>query len=160
MNILIVKTSSLGDVIHMLPAITDAVRAIPSLNVDWLIEEPFAPHPGLAPCRPKRHFHRYAPLEKKSRPSDDMAGNQGSLPNTAQKKLRSDHRQPRPTEKRHLDSYGQRRSCRIRPSKHSRTTGLAFLRQGPQGISPTPCHSTEPATSGFGFRLPPTDRRA
>lgn len=50
MNILIVKTSSLGDVIHMLPAITDAVRAIPSLNVDWLIEEPFAPIPAWHPA--------------------------------------------------------------------------------------------------------------
>jgi heptosyltransferase-1 len=44
------QTSSLGDVIHMLPAITDAARAIPSLNVDWLVEEPFAPIPAWHPA--------------------------------------------------------------------------------------------------------------
>jgi len=50
MNILIVKTSSLGDVIHMLPAITDAAQAIPNLNVDWLVEEHFAPIPAWHPA--------------------------------------------------------------------------------------------------------------
>ncbi|HET8706060.1 MAG TPA: lipopolysaccharide heptosyltransferase 1, partial [Pseudomonadales bacterium] len=39
MKVLIVKTSSLGDVIHTLPAITDAVRAIPDIEFDWLVEE-------------------------------------------------------------------------------------------------------------------------
>lgn len=38
MRILIVKTSSIGDVIHTLPAVTDAVRAIPGLVCDWVIE--------------------------------------------------------------------------------------------------------------------------
>lgn len=46
MNILIVKTSSLGDIIHMLPAITDAAQAIPNLQVDWLVEESFAAIPA------------------------------------------------------------------------------------------------------------------
>jgi heptosyltransferase-1 len=50
MNILIVKTSSLGDVIHMLPAITDAARAIPNLQVDWLVEESFAAIPAWHPA--------------------------------------------------------------------------------------------------------------
>ena len=34
LRILIVKTSSLGDVIHMLPAVTDAARTRPGLVVD------------------------------------------------------------------------------------------------------------------------------
>ena len=46
MNILIVKTSSLGDVIHMMPAISDAAQAIPNLKIDWLVEEPFAAIPA------------------------------------------------------------------------------------------------------------------
>jgi len=33
MNLLIIKTSSLGDVVHMLPALTDAAAAIPGLRV-------------------------------------------------------------------------------------------------------------------------------
>jgi heptosyltransferase-1 len=41
MKILIVKTSSMGDVIHALPAITDLARAIPDLTIDWVVEETF-----------------------------------------------------------------------------------------------------------------------
>ncbi|WCF12252.1 lipopolysaccharide heptosyltransferase I [Edwardsiella piscicida] len=42
MRILMVKTSSMGDVIHTLPALTDAQQAIPGLCVDWVVEEGFA----------------------------------------------------------------------------------------------------------------------
>lgn len=49
-NILIVKTSSLGDVVHMLPAISDAVRQQPDLCIDWLVEEGFAEVPGWHPA--------------------------------------------------------------------------------------------------------------
>ncbi len=50
LRILIVKTSSLGDVIHMLPAVTDAARARPGLVVDWLVEEGFAAIPAWHPA--------------------------------------------------------------------------------------------------------------
>lgn len=46
MRLLIVKTSSLGDVIHMLPAVTDAAKARSGLIVDWLVEESFAAIPA------------------------------------------------------------------------------------------------------------------
>lgn len=46
MRILIVKTSSLGDVVHTLPALTDAVQAIPGLRADWVVEESFAEIPA------------------------------------------------------------------------------------------------------------------
>lgn len=45
MKILIVKTSSLGDVIHTLPAVSDAVSAIPEIEFDWVVEEDFAEIP-------------------------------------------------------------------------------------------------------------------
>lgn len=50
MKLLVVKTSSLGDVIHMLPAVTDAARAHPGLVVDWLVEEGFAAIPAWHPA--------------------------------------------------------------------------------------------------------------
>ena len=50
LRLLIVKTSSLGDVIHMLPAVTDAARARPGLVVDWLVEESFAAIPAWHPA--------------------------------------------------------------------------------------------------------------
>ncbi|MEQ9813405.1 MAG: lipopolysaccharide heptosyltransferase I [Azospirillaceae bacterium] len=55
-RVLLVKTSSLGDLIHTLPAITDARRAIPDLALDWLIEEGLAAvagwHPAVAQVIP------------------------------------------------------------------------------------------------------------
>lgn len=50
MNILIVKTSSLGDVIHMLPAVTDAMQALPQLRIDWLVEASFGAIPAWHPA--------------------------------------------------------------------------------------------------------------
>ncbi|SQI46782.1 Lipopolysaccharide heptosyltransferase 1 [Serratia plymuthica] len=35
MQVLIVKTSSMGDVLHTLPALTDAMQAIPGIRFDW-----------------------------------------------------------------------------------------------------------------------------
>ncbi|MFV0549968.1 MAG: lipopolysaccharide heptosyltransferase RfaC [Limnobaculum xujianqingii] len=46
MRILIVKTSSMGDVLHTLPALTDAQNAIPNIQFDWVVEEGFAQIPG------------------------------------------------------------------------------------------------------------------
>jgi len=48
-DILIIKTSSLGDVVHQMPAIVDASRARPELRITWLVEEAFAPLVRLHP---------------------------------------------------------------------------------------------------------------
>ncbi|HUP91192.1 MAG TPA: lipopolysaccharide heptosyltransferase I [Solimonas sp.] len=50
MRVLIVKTSSLGDLVHALPALTDAARARPELRFDWLAERPFAEIPRWHPA--------------------------------------------------------------------------------------------------------------
>lgn len=50
MKILVVKTSSLGDVVHALPAVTDAAKAIPEIRFDWVVEEGFAEIPGWHPA--------------------------------------------------------------------------------------------------------------
>ncbi|WP_222909658.1 lipopolysaccharide heptosyltransferase I [Pseudomonas sp. DNDY-54] len=50
MRVLLIKTSSLGDVIHTLPALTDAQRAIPGIQFDWVVEEGFAEIPAWHPA--------------------------------------------------------------------------------------------------------------
>jgi heptosyltransferase-1 len=50
MRVLLIKTSSLGDVIHSLPALTDAARAIPGIQFDWVVEEGFAEIPAWHPA--------------------------------------------------------------------------------------------------------------
>lgn len=42
MRILFVKTSSLGDVVHNCPAVSEAARRVPEARIDWVVEEPFA----------------------------------------------------------------------------------------------------------------------
>lgn len=42
-RILIVKTSSLGDVVHNLPVASDIRRHFPDAHIDWVVEEPYAP---------------------------------------------------------------------------------------------------------------------
>jgi len=49
-RVLLVKTSSLGDVIHTLPALTDAQLAIPGIQFDWVVEEGFAEIPAWHPA--------------------------------------------------------------------------------------------------------------
>ncbi|AFH94021.1 MULTISPECIES: lipopolysaccharide heptosyltransferase RfaC [Providencia] len=45
MRVLLVKTSSMGDVLHSLPALTDAQQAFPHIQFDWVVEEGFAQIP-------------------------------------------------------------------------------------------------------------------
>lgn len=49
MRILLVKTSSLGDVIHNLPVATDLARRFPGVTLDWVAEEAFGELPRLHP---------------------------------------------------------------------------------------------------------------
>ena len=49
MRVLIIKTSSMGDIIHTLPALTDAGNALSSITFDWVVEENFAEIPRWHP---------------------------------------------------------------------------------------------------------------
>jgi heptosyltransferase-1 len=50
MRILLVKTSSLGDVIHNLPVASDIRRRLPDALIDWVVEEGFTEIPHLHPA--------------------------------------------------------------------------------------------------------------
>jgi len=41
-RILFVKTSSLGDVVHNCPAVSDVARHVPDAAIDWVVEDAFA----------------------------------------------------------------------------------------------------------------------
>jgi len=49
MRILLIKTSSLGDVIHNLPVVTDLRTHFPDAAIDWVVEEGYADIVGLHP---------------------------------------------------------------------------------------------------------------
>lgn len=49
-KVLVVKTSSLGDVFHTLPAVEDAWQQVPGIEIHWLVEEAFADIPAWHPA--------------------------------------------------------------------------------------------------------------
>lgn len=56
-RILFVKTSSLGDVVHNCPAVSDVARQVPDAEIDWMVEESFAEVVALHP-----HVRRVIPV--------------------------------------------------------------------------------------------------
>ncbi len=66
-DVLFVKTSSLGDVIHHMPALTEARRHHPAHRFAWVVEESFAPlvrlHPAIDEVIPvaSRRWRRSPP---------------------------------------------------------------------------------------------------
>lgn len=48
-RVLLVKTSSLGDVIHNLPVVSDIHRQFPQAKIDWLVEENYSFLPRMHP---------------------------------------------------------------------------------------------------------------
>ena len=50
MRLLVIKTSSLGDILNTLPAVSDAAQARPGIEIDWVVEEAFAAAPAWHPA--------------------------------------------------------------------------------------------------------------
>jgi heptosyltransferase-1 len=72
MKVLIVKLSSLGDVVHAMPAVQDLRSALPEARIDWVVERGFAPLVQrcegvrrVIPCELRRW--RKAPLSRATR---------------------------------------------------------------------------------------------
>src|SRR5687768_13113561 len=51
MRVLIIKLSSMGDVLHTFPALTECLAYFPQLKIDWVVEPAFKEivqwHPGV-----------------------------------------------------------------------------------------------------------------
>ena len=45
MRVLIIKLTSMGDLMHALPALTDASKKIPNIEFDWVVDESFSEVP-------------------------------------------------------------------------------------------------------------------
>ncbi len=58
MRILIIKTSSLGDVIHALPVLDYLRQVAPEARIDWVVEEPFLPLVAQNPLLDRVHVIR------------------------------------------------------------------------------------------------------
>ncbi len=59
-SVLVVKLTSMGDLVQALPALSDAARAVPGITFDWVVDEAFAEVPQWHPAvrRVIRTAHR------------------------------------------------------------------------------------------------------
>ncbi len=59
-RVLLIKLTSMGDLMHALPALTDAANALPGIQFDWVVDEAFAEVPSWHPAVNKiiRSAHR------------------------------------------------------------------------------------------------------
>jgi heptosyltransferase-1 len=55
MRLLVVKTSSMGDVVHAMPVVADILRQHPGSKIDWLVEPSFAAIPQMHPALDRVH---------------------------------------------------------------------------------------------------------
>lgn len=73
MKVLVVRLTSMGDVVQTLPAIEDASRAFPEATFDWIVEESFADipqwHPRIRRVIPS-HLRRFRKALKNSEVGD------------------------------------------------------------------------------------------
>jgi lipopolysaccharide heptosyltransferase I len=65
MRILIVKTSSMGDIVHALPAVHDIQQAFPGAQIEWLVESTFAAIPRMHPGVSRVHVLAWRRWRKK-----------------------------------------------------------------------------------------------
>ncbi len=81
-DILFIKMSSLGDVIHHMPALTEARQARPDARFTWLVEEDFAPlvgmHPDVARVIPVA-WRRWRKSLLSPKTFGEIAGNLGTI---------------------------------------------------------------------------------
>ncbi len=82
MKVLVIKTSSLGDVIHTLPALTDAAKKIKGISFDWVVEESFQEipqmHPNvekIIPVSVRRWRKTYGQIEQRLKPAFIICSN-------------------------------------------------------------------------------------
>ena len=49
MRVLIIKLTSMGDLMHALPALTDASKVYPEIQFDWIVDKSFSAVPSWHP---------------------------------------------------------------------------------------------------------------
>ena len=152
-DVLFVKTSSLGDVIHHMPALTEARAQRPAFRFAWVVEEAFAPlvrlHPAVDDVIPvaSRRWRRSLPGPL------DMARGRTILARAARAELRCDHRHAGPDPIRADRARGTRPPPRLRRRQHPRACGVAVLRCPAQRRARPACDCAQPRLDRSCARL-------
>ena len=142
-DMLFIKTSSLGDVIHHMPALTEARRRRPDARFAWVVEEAFAPlvrlHPAVSDVIPvasrRWRWTAFAPstwreiasFERavRARSYDAVVDSQGLVRSALDCATRA------------------RPPARLRCRQHSRAGGVVVLRRSASRRSRPSCHRAQ-----------------
>ncbi len=132
MQVLIVKTSSMGDVLHTLPALTDALQAIPDIRFDWVVEEGFSQIPHLAPGGGSRDPGGHSPLAQELVRQRHPATALRLQARAARTPLRRGDRRSGPDQKRRADhAHRQRQQTWPGLQERARTVRQLVLQRAP-----------------------------
>ena len=126
-DILFIKTSSLGDVVHHMPALTEARARRPDARFAWLVEEAYAPlvrlHPAVDAVIPVawRRWRRslYAPATL----NEIVAGLRAVRAHRYDEIVDT----PGPGAHRGHGAHGARAAAWLRPLEHPRALGFGVL---------------------------------
>ncbi len=113
-RILIVKTSSMGDVVHALPLAADLAMHVPDAQIDWAVEEGFAAIPAMS--RHVARVHTVALRRWRRTPLSAAAWGEARAVRRAMREARYD---------RVLDAQGLLKSAWIARWAGSPVTGLS-----------------------------------
>jgi len=111
-KILLVRLSSMGDVIHNLPAVTDLARAFPDAQIDWVVEEGFREIPALHPA-----VNRVIPFSLRRWRKKPLAALAGDEISSFARELRAEHYDLI------LDSQGLAKSALVAKLAHGPVAG-------------------------------------
>jgi hypothetical protein len=128
MRILLIKTSSLGDVVHNLPVVTDLRARFPDAAIDWVVEEGFADMVRLHPDVRRVHAGRDPALARLAPGSRHVVRNARLPRSAATGELRPGPRHPGLAEKRADHPHGARQALRICRHVGARTRRSTLLR--------------------------------
>ena len=154
-RVLFVKLSSLGDVIHHLPAVSDLRARRPEVAIDWAVEEAYAPARAPAPRGRARDPRRpAAPAREPRSRRRPGARSPGRAARCASRPLRLDRRRAGAAEER-----GRGAGSRAGPlfgydrREHPRARRGALLRPGPRRAARAACRRAQPPPGGRRLRL-------
>jgi len=126
-RLLIVKLSSMGDVIHALPVVNDIMGALPGAQIDWVIEEGFSTLPRLHPGIRKRAAVALRRWRTTLFAPSTWRELRAGAPYRARNALRPHHRRPGFAEERMDCTLGARSDQRLRPCIGARVERGALL---------------------------------
>ena len=153
-RVLFVKLSSLGDVIHHFPAVSDLRAHRPEVAIDWAVEEAYAPlvrlHPAVARAIP---VGAQAPARGACSLPAAWGTLAGGAARAARAPLRLDRRRAGPPEERGGRPARGRPALRLRPPQHPRAGGRALLRPGAGRFPQAPRRRAQSPARGRRVRL-------